>query len=204
MSQTPKTPRAGDVLDILIAHNEWGNRELLEACRPLTREQFHQKFPIGLGETGGLHLNITHIISAAGRWADRVRGVDPVRAAMEPMPTPPPPGAPGPDARDRSVDELLAANHTISNDLRDAARHARARGLGATFTFMGYSPTGMRSYTFTYAAALTHVLTHGHYHRAQCLNMLRHLGVVGAGKPIAEMPETSTVQWQLAGEPGLE
>ena len=57
-------------LDILLAHNQWSNKLLLEDCRPLTTQQFHQPFPMGPAERGGLHLTITHIISASGRWAD--------------------------------------------------------------------------------------------------------------------------------------
>jgi uncharacterized damage-inducible protein DinB len=49
---------------------------------------------------------------------------------------------------------------------------------------------GDRTYTFTRGGVLTHVLTHGMHHRAQCLNMLRQLGV-------APLPSSSVVEWIL-------
>jgi uncharacterized damage-inducible protein DinB len=37
-------------------------------------------------------------------------------------------------------------------------------------------------------AILTHATTHGMHHRAQCLNMLRHLGVT-------PLPQSSVIEW---------
>lgn len=185
---------------IMLAHNRWGNRMVLEQCRGLSVEQFHRKFPIGPGERGGLHLTLTHIISAAGRWADRIRGITPLRAVLEP-PVFAPPGAVPADARDRTVDELLALNDQFSDDLEDAALVSRLRGMHSTIVLTFPQPDGTgKEYTFTRAAALTHVLTHGHWHRAQCLNMLRHLGIKGISDTL---PELDVVDWQAEGEPGL-
>jgi len=74
---------------------------LLERCRPLTRDQFHQRFEIGLGS---LHDNLTHVGEVMRRWADRIDG-RPLRPALA--------GIPGrPDiqheAKERTPDELLA------------------------------------------------------------------------------------------------
>lgn len=194
-------PTASDPIATLIAHDRWATRTLLELCRALTHEQFHRRFPIGVGERGGLHLTFTHILSARGRWADRIRGIDPVRAALEPLPWAPPPGHPAPDARDRSVDELLALNDSTASDLAAAARFAMERGLGTTFTLKFPQPGGPpRDYVFTRCAALLHVTTHGMAHRAQALNMLRHLGVPGVSD---ELPEIAVVEWQADGEPYL-
>lgn len=194
-------PTADNPLTIMLAHNHWANVQLLEACRPLTHEQFHRKFPIGLGDKGGLHLSLTHIISAAGRWADRIRGVMPVRAALEPMPFVPPPGWPTPDIRDRSVDELLELNVRFSADLQDAAVQSVAKGLGSTVEVSFPGKDGVvNRVIYTRGAALAHVLTHGHYHRAQCMNMLRHLNVPGVSD---KLPMSSVMEWQSAGEPGL-
>ena len=43
----------------------------------------------------------------------------------------------------------------------------------------------------TRAGVITQVTTHGMHHRAQCLNMLRHLGV----KPL---PPSSVIEWVRA------
>ena len=45
-----------------------------------------------------------------------------------------------------------------------------------------------KEYTFTRGTVLTHVTTHGMHHRAQCLNMLKHMGV-------SPLPPSSVVEW---------
>ncbi len=193
------TPTAADPLDILLAHNQWSNKVLLESCRTLTHEQFHRPFPIGPAERGGLHLTITHTISAAGRWADRIRSINPPRAALEPFPFTPPPGHPAPDIRDRTIDELLDLNDRFAADLRDAAAYSHTHGMNSTIPLKFPQPPekggGFKDYTFTRAAALMHVLTHGHWHRAQCMNILRQLAVPDV-KPL----DLSVVDWQAEGE----
>jgi uncharacterized damage-inducible protein DinB len=49
---------------------------------------------------------------------------------------------------------------------------------------------GGKMYTFTRGAVVTHVTTHGMHHRAQCLNMLRHVGV-------SPLPPSSVLEWML-------
>ncbi|MEC9374097.1 MAG: DinB family protein, partial [Planctomycetota bacterium] len=46
---------------------------------------------------------------------------------------------------------------------------------------------------YTRAAILTHVTTHGMHHRAQIVNMLRHLGV--------EAPGVSVTTWTFDADP---
>jgi uncharacterized damage-inducible protein DinB len=41
---------------------------------------------------------------------------------------------------------------------------------------------------------LLHVTTHGMHHRAQCLNMLRHLAVPGVSD---RLPEIDVLEWQI-------
>ena len=55
---------------------------LLERCRPLTRDQFHQRFEIGLGS---LHDTLTHIVGVVRRWTDRIDGRT-LRPALAPIP----------------------------------------------------------------------------------------------------------------------
>jgi uncharacterized damage-inducible protein DinB len=45
--------------------------------------------------------------------------------------------------------------------------------------------------------ALVHVTTHGMHHRAQCLNMLRHMGVPGISD---RLPEIDPLDWQLQAQ----
>lgn len=174
-------PFASDPLEILLAHDDWATREILKLCRALSPEQFQRSFPIGPGEKGGLAATLTHIIGAKRRWADRIMERT-LRPALE---------ATHPDGRGRTVDELAAMLDEAHADLSAAVADARRRGLDTMISLK----FGDKDYTFTRGAALTHVLTHGHWHRAQCLNMLRHLGVPGLSD---KLPELDVVDWQAA------
>jgi uncharacterized damage-inducible protein DinB len=45
-----------------------------------------------------------------------------------------------------------------------------------------------KTFSFPRVGVLVHVTTHGMHHRAQCLNMLRHLGVT-------PLPPSSVAEW---------
>ena len=172
-------PRAAaDPLDILLRHDAWSTREVLRACTALTDEQWHRRFEIG---PGSLHDTLTHVIGAMLRWADRVDG----------PPTPLRPSIEGEALRTPA--ELLAILEPAAADLAASAERARARGLGTEFdvTLAG------KTHRFTLGAALVHVTTHGMHHRAQCLNMLRHLGVPGVSD---RLPEIDPLDWQLQAQ----
>ena len=49
-----------------------------------------------------------------------------------------------------------------------------------------------RSFSFTRGGVVTHVTTHGMRRRAQCLNMLRHLGM-------EPLPPSAVLDWMLEG-----
>ena len=172
-------PRAaGDPLDILLRHDAWATREVLRACSGLTDEQWHRRFEIG---PGSLHDALTHVVGAMLRWADRIDGPPTeLRPSIEGL------------AR-RTPAELLALLEAAESGLAASADRARARGLGTEFevTLAG------RTHRFTLGAALVHVTTHGMHHRAQCLNMLRHLGAPGISD---RLPEIDPLDWQLQAE----
>jgi uncharacterized damage-inducible protein DinB len=182
---------SSDPLAILAAHDAWATRKLLEACRGLSREQFHRRFPIG---PGSLHDTLTHIVGAMRRWADRIEG----RALRAPiMNIPSVPGSP--EARERTPDELLAVLEETEGDLRNVMERARAN-LAAVVEVVWPAPGGAgttKAYRFTKGAALTHLYTHGEWHRAQCVNMLKHLGAAGVSDTL---PELQVVDWQTEVE----
>lgn len=180
---------SADPLDILAAHNEWATRDLLRRCGPLSAEEFHRRFPIGLGS---LHDNLTHIISAMRRWADRI-SERPLREAVISMPGSPPTA----DQRPRTPDELLALLDEAAPEIRAVAAASRARGLDSRISVVWPVGGQTRTYTFTRGAALTHLFTHGHWHRAQCINMLRHLNLPGHSE---NLPDLSVVDWQAETE----
>jgi uncharacterized damage-inducible protein DinB len=172
-------PRAtSDPLDILLRHDAWATREVLRACSGLTDEQWHRRFEIG---PGSLHDALTHVVGAMLRWADRIDGPPTeLRPSIEGI------------AR-RTPAELLAILEAAESGLAASADRARARGLGTEFdvTLAG------KTHRFTLGAALVHVTTHGMHHRAQCLNMLRHLSAPGISD---RLPEIDPLDWQLQAE----
>ena len=176
LARVGDAPRAAsDPLDILLRHDAYATREVLRACSGLTDEQWHRRFEIG---PGSLHDALTHVVGAMLRWADRIDGPPTeLRPSIEGI------------AR-RTPAELLALLDAAESGLAASADRARARGLGTEFevTLAG------KTHRFTLGAALVHVTTHGMHHRAQCLNMLRHLGVPGISD---RLPEIDPLDWQL-------
>ncbi len=153
----------GNPLDILLEHDRWANRQMIEACAKLTEEQFHRRFEMG---PGSLHDTMTHVLGAQRRWGDMLAGRE-QRPRLE-------------DAR-RTAAELLALLEEISADFATSARAHPPEGevVGSR---------GGKSYTFTRGGIITHVATHGMHHRAQCLNMLRQIGV-------NPLPPSAVVEW---------
>ncbi len=154
-----------DPLKILLSHDRWATRLILEACKTLTSEQFHQRFEMG---PGSLHDTISHMLAALRTWRQTLSGQ-----------------APGPridqDGQRRTPVELLALHEAICGEL-GAEAHRRPLDELVTRVRNGVS------HQFTRGAVLTHMATHSMHHRAQCLNMMRRLGV----KPL---PPSSVAEW---------
>lgn len=175
-----------DPLDVLIASDAWGTRIVLNACKKISHEQFHRKFDIGLGS---LHENLTHIISVMRRWTDRLAGRTP-RAMLQKVPNYPHLSG---DAKDRTPEELLALLDEAERDLK-AVRVQCKDTLHTTLVLDWPGEDGkVKTYTFTRGAVFVHLTTHGYHHRAQCLNMLKHLGVAGVSD---KLPEPAVTDWQ--------
>ncbi len=170
-----------DPLDILLGHNRWANREVLQRCDALPEAEFHRRFDIG---PGSLHDTMTHIVACIFRWSDRIGGV-----ALRPSIDGRSAGDdPAPMTR-RSVSELIGLNKKACDDFARVVADQRAR-LAEVREWV----FGNEQYRFTVGAAIVHVTNHGMHHRAQCMNMLRQLG-----KPVnADLDE---LEWQVAGEP---
>ncbi|NNF41639.1 MAG: DUF664 domain-containing protein [Phycisphaerales bacterium] len=154
-----------DPIAILLAQNRWATRNLLETCSSLPAAQFHQRFDMG---PGSLHDTVTHILGAMRGWGDLLAGRE-QRPRLE--------------GTERTPDELLQMLDELADDLEASAR---THPVDEEVT----GSRGERTYTFTRGGVLTHVLTHGMHHRAQCLNMLRQMGV-------EELPASAVVEWIL-------
>lgn len=164
----PTSHAATDPAEVLLTHDQWANEQLLDACASLTAEQLHQRFDMGLGS---LHDTLAHIAGAHRGWTDVLTGGDP-RSRIEQ-------GGP------YTLDQLRAL-------LTETAAGFRTAALALPFDQQVTAERQGRTYTFTRGGILTHVATHGMHHRAQCLNMLRRLGV-------DPLPQSSVMQWMLQG-----
>jgi len=158
-----------DPLDILLAHDRWATRQMLDACAKLADEQFHRPFAMG---PGSLHDTVTHILAAMRAWADML-------ARREPRPRL--------EGTRRTTAELTALLDEIAADLEASAT---SHPLQAAVSRVRDGKTQ----TFTRGGVLAHVATHAMHHRAQCLNMLRQLGVT-------PLPPSSVVEWMLQADP---
>jgi uncharacterized damage-inducible protein DinB len=151
--------------DILLAHDRWATEQILQACAGLTPEQFNRPFEMG---RGSLHNTVAHLLAAMRAWNDMLNGREP-----------------GPridsDGKQHTAGELLSLLNEIAAEF---SASARAHPLDGIVTRVRDGKT----YTFTRGGVVTHVATHGMHHRAQCLNMLRHVGV----KPL---PPSSVLEW---------
>jgi uncharacterized damage-inducible protein DinB len=157
-------------LSMLLKHNTWATRVLIERCRDLSLEQFHRQFQIG---PGSLHATLLHVIGAMKRWADRVADRE-VRPSIEA------------DTRPRKPDEMLLLLEEADRELAEAVTHIAHEERRKEIMAFERDP----SIRFTRHAAIVHVLTHGMHHRAQVLNMMRQLGMTG-------VPDVDVIEWEL-------
>src|ERR1700722_13448888 len=159
-----------DFLEILLAHDRWETAQILKACEGLTDEQFQQKFEMGWGS---LHDTTTHILGAMQSWtstlAEKERG-----PRLEE------------DGQRRKPADLQKLLDSTAAALAAEAHRKPVSDLVSRVR-------DGKTFEFTRAAVLTHVATHSMHHRAQCLNMLRQLGV----KPL---PRSSVTEWTIFGD----
>ena len=159
------TAQPTDPSAVLIAHDRWANKHLYQACKALTAEQLNQPFEMG---TGSLNANLLHNLGAMRGWTD-VLNDTPNRSRLE--------------EESHTLDQIIELHDPISTAFEQAAR-------SKPFETIVKRERGGQTYTFTAGGILTHVMTHSMHHRAQCLNMLRHLG-------IRDLPMSSVMEWML-------
>ncbi|MFK7760141.1 MAG: DinB family protein [Phycisphaerales bacterium] len=148
---------------VLIAHDRWANGKLYEACRGLSEEQFHQEFEMGCGS---IHENLVHNLGAMRSWTD-VLNAGEIRPWL--------------DGLRLDIDGVISFEQEVTGPFEAAA-------LQGSFDDVLTPSWGENTRRFTRGGILTHVMTHSMHHRAQCLNMLRKLGV-------EELPRSSVVDW---------
>jgi uncharacterized damage-inducible protein DinB len=159
-----------DLLDSLLGHDAWTTREMLLRSQRLTDEQLDRQFPIG---PGSLRATFAHIIWNMEAWTD----------AISERPLRPRPGA---DAKTipamlRRLDAAAADFAAVARKIRDAGRYDDC------FTAPDSSPP----LKHTFGGTIAHLITHSMHHRAQVLNMMRHLGM-------DDLIEGDVLSWERA------
>ena len=162
-------------LERLLEYDRWAMRRLLEASRSLTSQQFHARFDIG---PGSMHDTLRHIIGAMRRWADRIEQRE-LKPSIEQDPSP------------GTIDELRTMLDDAADEIGRIARDLeRTNRLDESFQVVIRGWKG--EFRITFGTALLHLMTHGVHHRAQCLNILRRLGVAAD-----QLPEIDAIEWEL-------
>lgn len=146
-----------DTLRECFRHSDWARDQVWSLARGLGAEQLERPFQMG---PGSVLAALVHIYGAERIWFQRWQGGEQPEF---------------PNAREIVS---LAGLEGAARALADA-RNAALAGLDAaalrrviSFTTMDGQP-----HKFVLRDLLLHVCNHGVYHRAQVLNMLRHLGV---------------------------
>ena len=146
----------------LFVYNDWGRDRLMALADKLDDAQLDRPFEMG---EGSLRKTLQHLFGAEWSWLERCRGRSPAHGECP-----------------RDFPTIAA----LWQQWRQTARERNAHidtltnaDLASSVTFV--HPSG-QEYTFTLGHVLLHVCNHGTHHRAQALNMLRHLGA-----PVPEM-----------------
>ena len=138
-------------------YNDWARERLLGLVVGLTDSQLDRPFEMG---GGSLRTTIYHLWAAEFSWLNRWQPQAGVSYSSECV------GEPLAEIA-RRFRETAAAREAFLTHLDDAR-------LSGMITFR--SPKGIVC-TFNIGDMMLHVCNHGVHHRAQAINMLRHLGV---------------------------
>ena len=166
-----------DILDRLLGHDAWTTRQLLIRSQGLSDEQLDRRFPIG---HGCLRDTFVHVIRNMEVWTDLI-AERPVRAG------------PGPEGA--TVPRLIERLDAVAAEFGAAARRLRDEGrLDDLFADVD-GPGDPDPVMKTFGGAIAHLITHSMHHRAQALNIMRHLGMT-------DLIEGDLLGWEGAHRPG--
>lgn len=146
----------------LFHYNDWGRDRLMSLAVGLAAAQLDRPFPMG---EGSLRKTLEHLFGAEWTWHERCNGRSP---------------ASGECPRNFPTLSALWDRWRQTADQRNGFLDS-LDNADLTRPVPYVSRTG-RSYSFQLGHVLLHVCCHGTHHRAQALNMLRHLGA-----PVPEM-----------------
>lgn len=162
-----------DLLDRFLGHDHSTTRELLLRSRHLSDDQLDRPFPIGHAT---LRATFDHIVWNIEVWTD----------LMCHRPRRPHPGL---DAT--SVPRFIERLDATYEEFAAVARRAQSENrLDDTFLDTVETPP----VPHTFGGCIAHVITHSMHHRAQILNMMRHLG-------LTDLIEGDVLNWEADHAP---
>ena len=146
-----------ETLRAFFAYNDWGRDRLMRFAVELGDDQLDRPFEMG---EGSLRRTLWHMFKWEWIWLRRWRGESPKTDQC-------PRDFPTMNGLWERWRQTAEQRNRFLQQLRDEQLHE-----AVTFT----NDEG-KAYTFRLADMIFHVCNHGTHHRAQALNMLRHLGV---------------------------
>lgn len=146
-----------DTVRELFRYNDWARDRVLTLVAPLDPSALDRRFEMG---EGSLRATVGHIHEAEWNWLQRWQGRSPKK---------------GEAPHEFATIQALWTQWRLTADDRDRflnTLHDADLDRAVTYTNM----LG-ETYSFKVGYMLLHVCNHGTHHRAQAVNMLRHLGV---------------------------
>ncbi len=151
-------------LNRLQQHRNWANHKLRDAARSLSPAQLNQTFDIGLGS---VMKTLTHLHGAEDVWLIALKGQPNTPSSF--------------DYHYDSFAKLESAWDQSELGWSTFLHQLTAEDLARPIDKVN-KVSGER-YTTPMHDILLHVCMHAHYHSAQAVNMMRHLGVPGNKLP---------------------
>ncbi len=145
-----------DTIRSYLRYSDWAQERMLQAAAPLDDEQLDRKFEMGVGS---LRQTLAHLRDAEAWWlANWTKG----------------PGALFPEDPSReSIEEIASSFRTTRSGREDFLRSLADSDLTRR---IDVTPRAGMIRTFPLGVTLLQICHHGTHHRAQAVNMLRHVG----------------------------
>ncbi len=146
-------------LHIFIQYDHWAMHHLFVRLHQLDESKLDQPFPIGFGT---IRKTLVHVIASYEYWYDRAMLRSDPRYRTVP---------------EASLAELIDRYERIWSDIAEMIHGSEREYLEEVITGQfGRSGGGVVEHRYPRGGVLMNSLNHATHHRAQCLNMLRHLG----------------------------
>ena len=146
-------------LRILLNFDRWATDRIFAACKPLSDIELDSEFSIGVGS---LRKTLAHIVACMDWWIDHCK-----ETTIRPFTT-------NAGSLDDIYHRFQVAWDELSQILSTSNQSRMADVLVDSFDNAEFGKGTLR---YRRSAVLLHIFNHGTHHRAQCLYMLRSLGV---------------------------